>query len=50
MAFILRNKIIDPNQHGFAKGISCTTNLLEAMDIIISALDDGFGIEILFAD
>ncbi len=50
MVFLKRNKILDTNQHGFVKGKSCTTNLLEALDIITNAKEEGFPIDLLFTD
>ena len=37
-------------QHGFTRGKSCLTNLLEALEEWTKALDDGFGLDIVFLD
>ncbi|KAL5247652.1 hypothetical protein ACHWQZ_G019515 [Mnemiopsis leidyi] len=54
---ILRDEIlefvddkINPHQHGFVKGKSCLSNLLETMDCVIDLLEEGFPVDILFFD
>jgi len=37
-------------QHGFMKGRSCLTNLLETFESWTSALDEGFGIDVIYLD
>ena len=41
---------INQNQHGFVKGKSCLTNLLETMDCVIDLIDEGFPVDILYFD
>jgi hypothetical protein len=45
-----RNKIITGSQHGFTKGRSCTTNLLEFMEKVTKAADEGKSIDIIYLD
>ena len=37
-------QLIAKEQHGFVKGRSCLTNLLETLDDITNSLDEGEGI------
>ena len=41
---------INQHQHGFVKGKSCLTNLLETMDCVIDLIDEGFPVDILYFD
>ena len=41
---------ISYHQHGFVKGKSCLTNLLETMDSILEILDQGSPVDILYFD
>jgi hypothetical protein len=43
-------ELISKHQHGFVKRKSCTTNLLESLDIITSAAYDGKVVDLLFMD
>jgi hypothetical protein len=45
-----RNKIIKGSQHGFTKGRSCTINLLEFMEKVTKAADEGKSIDIIYLD
>jgi hypothetical protein len=45
-----RNKIITSSQHGFTKGRSCTTNLLEFMEVVTKAADSGKAVDIVYLD
>ena len=42
--------LISKCQHGFVKGRSCLTNLLEAFENWTKAMDDGYGIDVIFLD
>jgi len=42
--------ILSCNQHGFRKRRSCLTNLLETFEAWTSALDEGFGIDVIYFD
>ena len=44
------NKVISHLQHGFMSGRSCLTNLLESLECWTRALDEGYGIDVLFLD
>jgi len=37
-------------QHGFMKGRSCLTNLLESLEAWTKALDEGYGIDVIYLD
>ena len=43
-------KLIAPEQHGFLPGRSCTSNLLDSMDVILHMIDDGLRVDMLFFD
>ena len=47
--FFVESKI-SPDQHGFVKGKSCLSNLLETMDSVIELIEEGFPVGILFFD
>jgi len=44
------NHITSVKQHGFVRGRSCLTNLLETLEEWTSALDDGYGIDAIYLD
>ena len=41
---------LSSSQHGFTAGRSCLTNLLEAFENWTTALDEGWGVDVLFLD
>ena len=45
-----RNGLIRKSQHGYMRGISCTTNLISFMDKITEALDKGEPLNVIFLD
>ena len=45
-----RNKLIRASQHGFAKGRSCVTNLLEFLEKTTKLVDEGKSLDIVFLD
>ena len=47
MNHLLVNEIITRDQHGFVPKKSCCTNLLETMDILTQAIEDGYLIDII---
>ena len=49
-AYLDRNDVISKKQHGFVKGRSCLTNLLECFEYWTKALDEGFGIDLFYPD
>jgi len=44
------NHLVTYYQHGFRKGRSCLTKLLESFEVWTDALDCGYGIDILYLD
>jgi hypothetical protein len=40
----------DPDQHGFSKGRSCSTNLLESRDDWTGLLDNGNPVDVVYTD
>ena len=57
--FIVRKKLLEhvedhnllsKEQHGFMKGSSCLTNLLESFEVVTSMLDEGDGVEMIHLD
>ena len=45
-----QNKLIKPSQHGFVKHRSCQTNLLEFMEIVTEAVDQGDAVDLVYLD
>jgi hypothetical protein len=45
-----RNKLIKDSQHGFMKGRSCVTNVVEFMEIVTEAVDNGEAVDIFYLD
>jgi hypothetical protein len=50
MDYLLSNKSIAEEQHGFIRNKACVTNLLETLDYISSRLAEGETIDIIFLD
>ena len=48
--FLDSNNIIKRFQHGFRSNKDCTSNLIESLDVITRALDEGSDIDIAFLD
>ena len=44
------NKLIADCQHGFMRGRSCLTNLLESFEMWTRAVDEGYGLDIIYLD
>jgi len=44
------NELLCKQQHGFRKGRSCLTNLLETLESWTQALDDGYGLDVVYLD
>ena len=42
--------IINEQQHGFVRLKSCVTNLLECLDIITQAINQGASVDLIFLD
>ena len=48
--FLESNKCLNKNQHGFRSGRSCLTQLLAHHDQIISLLEDGQNVDVIYLD
>ncbi|CAH8652546.1 unnamed protein product [Schistosoma bovis] len=48
--FMKTNNLLNMAQHGFRKGLSCTTNLLIARELWINALDNGNSVDVVYID
>ena len=48
--FTDKNKLITNCQHGFLRGRSCLTNLLESFEQWTAAVDDGYGLDVTYLD
>ncbi|XP_069110715.1 uncharacterized protein [Argopecten irradians] len=44
------NQLFSNDQHGFRQGKSCTTQLLETMEIWYSSLDEGHNVDVIYMD
>jgi hypothetical protein len=50
MEHLIKNNLLAQEQHGFVKGKSCTTNLIEYLDILTDAFHNGIPIDVLYTD
>ncbi len=50
LSHLTDNNLINNKQHGFVPGKSCTTNLLETLDILTNILDKGKSADVLYMD
>ena len=50
VAHLDRHKLLKKSQHGFMKGRSCTTNLLEFLETVTSVLDGGKCMDVIYLD
>ena len=48
--FLTRHNLINQTQHGFLKGRSCLTNLLDFMEHITKWADDGSPVDVIYLD
>src|SRR6266516_5871805 len=48
--FLMENNVIKKSQHGFMKGGSCLSNLLISHDSIVSMMDGGSPVDIIYLD
>ena len=48
--FLVKNKLINPSQHGFLKARSCLTNMLCFLEDITKWLDEGSPVDIIYLD
>lgn len=49
-SFLDSNNTITEHQHGFTRGRSCLTNLLELFEHWTQSLDEGYGIDVIYLD
>jgi hypothetical protein len=47
---LTENNLINDSQHGFMKGRSCATNLIEFMEVVTKAVDRGESVDIFYLD
>ena len=47
---MVQNTLFAPEQHGFLTGKSCTTQLLEYMEDITQAIDNGDDVDVIYLD
>ena len=50
MGHLDSSKMISPSQHGFMKGKSCLTNLLEFFEDVTSKMDEGVPVDVVYLD
>jgi hypothetical protein len=50
MSHLTDNNLLRSTQHGFMPGKSCTTNLVEFMDHVTRAVDEGRAVDIVYLD
>jgi len=50
MRFLESNDLLCKEQHGFHSGRSCLTNLLETFENWTKALDEGYGLNVVYLD
>ncbi len=50
MAHLERNALINPSQHGFMPGRSCTSNLLDFFEKVTKVIDKGKPFDVVFLD
>jgi len=50
VSYLESNVLINNSQHGFRKGRSCFTNLLEFLDKITGCVDSGENVDVIFLD
>jgi len=50
VSFLETNNLIDDSQHGFIKGKSCLSNLLDFFEILTKQIDQGKCVDVIFLD
>jgi Reverse transcriptase (RNA-dependent DNA polymerase)/Endonuclease-reverse transcriptase len=50
LEFLEDNDSLNQAQHGFMKGRSCLTNLLETLEMWTKTLDEGYGLDVVYLD
>ena len=48
--FLEKHNLLKDSQHGFLRGRSCLTNLLEYTDKISKWVDDGSSVDVIYLD
>ena len=48
--YLIENSLLNKNQHGFMPRKSCATNLIESLDIITDALNNGKLVDVVYTD
>ena len=48
--FLVKNKLINPSQHGFLKARSCLTNMLCFLEDVTKWVDEGSPVDIIYLD
>ena len=48
--FLVKNKLINPSQHGFLKARSCLTNMLCFLEDVTKCVDEGSPVDIIYLD
>ena len=48
--FIEGNSMMNPNQHGFRKGHSCLSQLLQHQDRLTNLLEEGWNVDVIYLD
>jgi hypothetical protein len=48
--FLVKNKLINPSQHGFLKARSCLTNMLCFFQVVTKWLHDSSTVDIIYLD
>ena len=47
---LTKNNLLNDNQHGFRSGRSCLSELLEHYDTLLSYLEEGFNVDVIYLD
>lgn len=50
LQYLVVNRLIAKEQHGFIPGKACNTNLLETIDVITDSLNKGYQVDVIFLD
>ena len=48
--FHIKNKLINPSQHGFLKARSCLTNMIRVLEDVTKWVDEGSPVDIIYLD
>jgi len=50
VSFLEENSLLNPSQHGFRRGRSCLSQLLDHYDKILSMLEQGQNVDVIYLD